>query len=145
MRRVAMYVTALTLTLAGSTLVAQVVTAPEQLDATMKRVAAGFGGANKAVMSMAYDDARKQLAAARAAIVDAENLWVTRKKDDAVKFSKDVQAGIDAVDKLLAAAPVDQMAVTAAMKQAGAGCAGCHMAYRERDANMNWVIKPGTF
>jgi hypothetical protein len=136
---------ALMIAFAGLTLVAQQVTAPEQLDPTMKRVAAGFGGANKAIMSMAYADARKQLAAAKAAITDAENLFVVRKKDDGVKFAKDVQAGIDAVDKLLAAPTVDAMAVMAAMKQTQGACGACHMVYRVRDeATMTFVIKPGS-
>ena len=145
MRRIAMYVTACVVALAGTTMLAQRVTAPEQLDPTMKRVAAAFGGANKAIMSMAYADARTQLAAAKTAIVDAEALWVERKKDDAVGFSKSVQSGIDAVDKLLAAPTVDAMAVMGAMKQVQGACGSCHMAYRVRDEAMNWVIKPGTF
>jgi cytochrome c556 len=145
MRRLMTYAVAIVVTLAGTTVLAQKVTAPEQLDPTMKRVAAAFGGANKAIMSMAYADARTQLAAAKTAILEAENLWVERKKDDAVKFSKDVQAGIDAVDKLLAAPTVDAMAVMGAMKQTQGACGSCHMTYRVRDEAMNWVIKPGTF
>jgi len=145
MRSLVMVTTAFVVACASIVALAQQVNTPDQLDAAMKRVAAGFGGANKAIMSMSYADARTQLAATKAAIVDAENLWVVNKKTDAVMFSKNVQAAIDATDKLLAAPAVDQMAAAASMKQLQAACGSCHMVYRVRDEAMNWVTKPGTF
>jgi hypothetical protein len=39
----------------------------------------------------------------------------------------------------------DGQAVVAAMKQeVGAACRQCHEKYRVRDADNNWVLKPGS-
>jgi len=131
---------------AGSFLVAQTkVTTPDDLDKTMKKVGPALQAANKALASGAIPEATKQIATMKQAIIDSREFWVVHKKDDAIEANKTVVAKIEAVEKLLAAPSPDAQAVQAALKQeVGAACRTCHEKYRVRDAENNWVLKPGT-
>jgi cytochrome c556 len=141
MRRFATYVIAVTM-LAGAALSAQQkITTPEELDKTMKTVGSSQQTAGKAIGSMSYAEARKSLAAVKAALTTAETFWVTHKKDDAVKMNKEVIANLDKLDALLAAPTVDQQGALAALK--GAGCGNCHKAYREGEPG-NYSLRAGT-
>ena len=52
---------------------------------------------------------------------------------------------IEAVEKMLAAPRPMRQAVMAALKQeVGGACRQCHEKYRVRDAENNWVLKPGS-
>ena len=77
-------------------------------------------------------------------VMDAESFWVLNKRDDAVKFTKDVLAKIDAVQKLVATDPVDPATAVAAIKEVGGTCRACHMVYRSQDTNQNYILKPGS-
>ena len=66
------------------------------------------------------------------------------KKDDAIKFNRDTIAKIEAAEKLLTASAPDPAVATAAVKEVGGACRSCHEKYRERDADNNWIIKPGS-
>ena len=112
-------------------------TTPEELDKAMKKVQPAMQAAQKALKSEAYADVKPQLATIRQVMVDSREFWVLHKKDDAIKANEDVVAKIDAVDKLLAATPVDPAAVVAAMKEMGGACLTCHKVYRERDSENN--------
>ena len=46
---------------------------------------------NKAIKSMAWADAKKQLDVVEEALEDAHNFWVVKKRDDAVKMSTDAR------------------------------------------------------
>ena len=131
---------------AGSFLVAQTkVTTPDDLDKTMKKVGPALQAANKALASGAIPEATKQIATMKQAIIDSREFWVVHKKDDAIEANKTVVAKIEAVEKLLASPSPDAQAVQAALKQeVGAACRTCHEKYRVRDAENNWVLKPGT-
>jgi len=139
-------VAALMVVFAGSFLVAQTkVTTPDDLDKTMKKVGPALQAANKALASGAIPEATKQIATMKQAIIDSREFWVVHKKDDAIEANKTVVAKIEAVEKLLAAPSPDAQAVQAALKQeVGAACRTCHEKYRVRDAENNWVLKPGT-
>ena len=140
MRRFATYVMAVTM-LAGAVISAQQkVTTPEELDKTMKAVGAAQQATGKAINSMAYAEARKSIAEIKQHLTGAEAFWVAKKKDDAVKMSKDVLANLDKLDALLAAPTVDQQAALGALK--GAGCGGCHKAYRVGEQG-NYSLAPG--
>ena len=76
--------------------------------------------------------------------MDAENFWVTNKKDDAIALSKDAVAKITALEQAVSAAAPDQMAALAALKTAGGTCGACHKMYRVQDENMQYMLKPGT-
>jgi len=144
MRRSTSFATAILFALVGAVLVAQQVTAPADLDATMKRVGPAAGAANKAVMSAAYADAKAQVAIIRTGVMEAEAFFASKKREDGVKFAKDVLLQVAEYDKLLSAPAPDQMAIQAVAKQMQGACAACHMVYRVRDEAMNWILKPGS-
>jgi cytochrome c556 len=143
MRRLLTYTTALLVALASTVAVAQKVTSPAELEATMKRIAAAQAGVGKAIKSEAYADAKTQVAAVKAALMDAENFWVTNKKDDAVKLSKDAIGKVTALETLLSGATVDQQAAFAAQKEVGGTCAACHKEYRVQNEDKTYSLKPG--
>ena len=142
--RLKLCVAALVIAWTGSLLLAQKVTTPEELDKSMKKMQPAMQAAQKALKSEAYDDAKTQLVIVKQAIDDSREFWLLHKKDDAIKANQQVVTKLEAVDKLLSATPVDPAAVTAAMKEVGGACLSCHKAYRERDADNNWVLKPGS-
>jgi len=144
MRRILTIATAAMIAVAGSVLVAQKVTNPTELDAAMKKIGAAQGAAGKAIQSSNFADAKAQVAIVKQTLTDAENLWVTNKKDDAIAFSKDSIAKVTAVEQALAAPAPDQQAVLAAYKQVGATCGACHKTYRVQNENMEYILKPGS-
>jgi cytochrome c556 len=130
---------------AGSVVLAQKVTTPDDLDKAMKKVQQANMAANKAVASGNFAEAAKQLAIVKQAITDSREFWVMHKKDDAIAANKETVAKIEAVEKLLTAPAPDAPALQAAFKQEiGPACRQCHEKYRVRDAENNWVLKPGT-
>lgn len=142
--RFRLYVAGLLVAWSGSFLVAQKVTSPEELDKAMKKVQPAMQATQKAVKSEAYPDARTQLGIIKQVMEDSREFWIMHKKDDAIKANLEVVAKLDAADKLLATTPVDPAAVAAAMKELGGACLTCHKVYRVRDAENNWVLKPGS-
>jgi hypothetical protein len=136
--------TALIVVLATTVSLAQKVTSPEDLDKAMKRIAPAQGAATKAIQSMAWSDAKVQIAIVKQALADTESFWVANKKDDAVKMLKDSIARVSAVEEAVSAPTPDQQAVLAAFKQVGATCAACHKQYREQDENQQYRLKAGT-
>jgi len=141
MRRFVTYM--LAVLIAGSAVLAQKAQTPEDLDKAMKKIAPANGAMNKAIKSMAWADARKQVAIVEEALVDAHNFWVVKKKDDAIKMSGEAQAKLKALKATLDAPTPDSTAVMAAQKEFGSSCLGCHKVYREQDANQQFVLKPG--
>ena len=107
------------------------------------QVAAANAGVGKGIKSEAYADAKTSAAELKAALTDAENLWVVAKKDDAVKMSKDAIAKVTALETILSAATVDQQAAFAAAKEVGGTCAACHKEYRVQNEDKTYAIKPG--
>lgn len=142
MIRCVKYAAAVLVALSSTVAVAQKVTTVEELDKTMKRVGPAQQGLNKAIQSMNYADARKNIPTIRQAILDAENFWVTRKKDDAIKATKETVAKLNALDKVLAGSP-DAATATAAFKEVGGSCRSCHQTYREQVGD-DFRLKPGT-
>ena len=144
MRRILTIATAAMLAVAGTVLVAQKVTSPAELDAAMKKIGPAQGAAGKAIQSGDFATAKAQVAIVKQTLTDAENLWVTNKKDDAIAFSKDSIAKVTAVEQALAAPTPDQQAVLAAFKAVGGTCGACHKTYRVQDENMQYILKPGS-
>lgn len=144
MRRLFTCTVALMLALAGTVLVAQKVSTPDDLDKTMKKIAPAQTAAAKAIQSMAWADAKAQIAIVKQALNDTEPFWATHKKDDAVKMLKDSIAKVSAVEEAVSAAMPDQQAALAAFKQVGATCAACHKQYREQDENQQYRLKAGS-
>jgi cytochrome c556 len=142
MRRFTTYV--ITVLIAGSAaLVAQKAQTPEDLDKAMKKLMPANAAMNKAIKSMAWADAKKQLDVVEESLQDAHNFWVVKKKDDAMKMSKDALAKAQALDDLLEKSTPDSVAITAAAKEFASTCLGCHKQFREQDANQQFILKPG--
>ena len=120
------------------------VTTTEEYIKLMKSNAQANGAANKAIGSGAFVDARTQVATLRQNFMALQGFWVDKKRDDAISIVKDGLTRLDALDKMLAAQTVDQMAAQAAAKEfGGATCAACHKLYREGDAQTGFRFKPG--
>jgi cytochrome c556 len=144
MRRFLTCCTALIVACAGTIALAQKVTTPDDLDKAMKKIAPAQGAANKAIQSMAWADAKAQIAIVKQSLADTETFWAANKKDDAVKMLKDSLAKVTAVEEAVSASTPDQQAVLAAFKQVGGTCTACHKQYREQDENMQYRLKAGT-
>jgi hypothetical protein len=143
MRRFLLCASALTI-LVGGGVTAQKVATVEEYAQLMKANAQAMGGANKAIGSGAYADARTNVAVLRKNYMALQGFWTEKKKDDAGAIVKDGLARLDALDKMLSAPTVDQMAAQAATKEfAGATCGACHKAYREGDAQSGYKFKAG--
>ena len=140
MRRLAPYAMALIVAF-GSAVAAQKADTPEGLDKAMKRLQPANAAAGKAIQSMAYTDAKAQVAIVKQALIDADAFWVASKRDDGIKLSKDAIAKVTALEKALAAPAPDQQAVLAAQKQVGGTCASCHKAFRAQDENQQYILK----
>jgi len=117
---------------------------PEDYATLMKANAQAAGAMNKAIGSASYADAKAQIATLRTNYMTLQGFWAGVKKDDAVGIVKDGLTRLDALDKMLGAATVDQMAAQAAGKEfGGATCGACHKLYREGDAQSGFKFKAG--
>lgn len=142
MRRFFTYVIAVLIT-ASAVMAAQKASTPEDLDKAMKRIGPANGAMNKALKSMAWADAKRQVAIVEEALLDAHNFWVVKKKDDAIKMSLDAQAKLKALKATLDQPAPDSAVVMATAKEFASSCLGCHKTYREQDANQQFVLKAG--
>ena len=115
----------------------------EEYAALMKSNAQSFPAANKAIASGAYADAKTWLATGRGNFMALHVFWAEKKQDDAVGIVKDGLTKIDALDKLLSAGTVDQMAAQAAAKEVQGSCGACHKQYREGDKQTGFKFKAG--
>ena len=136
--------TALLAVLGAGVIAQSKITTVEEYAKVMKSNAQANGASNKAIGSGAYADARTQLATRRGNFVMLQGFWTEKKRDDAVGILKDGVTRIDALDKMLSAPTVDQMAAQAAAKEFGGNtCGACHKLYREGDAQAGFRFKPG--
>lgn len=120
------------------------ITTVEEYATVMKSNAQANGASNKAIGSMAYADARTQIATLRQNLTMLQGYWAEKKKDDAVGILKDGMTRLDALDKMLSAGTVDQMAAQAAAKEFGGNvCGACHKLYREGDNQTGFKFKAG--
>jgi cytochrome c556 len=143
MRRFTTYVLAVLMAASVALAASQKASTPEDLDKAMKRIGPANVAMNKAIKSMAWTDAKKQMAIVEEALVDAHNFWVVKKKDDAIKMSSDAQAKLKALKSTIDKPSPDSATVMTAAREFATSCLGCHKAYREQDANQQFVLKPG--
>jgi len=145
MRRFMMSTTVALVVLSGAIAIGQgKITTVEEYTKLMKSNAQANGAMNKAIGSGAFADAQPHLATLRQNFMALEGFWAEKKKDDAVGFVKDGLTRLAALDKMLSAGTVDQMAAQAAAKEFGGNtCGACHKAYREGDAQTGFRFKPG--
>jgi cytochrome c556 len=142
MQRLFVWVTSLMIVAFGVVAAAQTkVTTLEEHAAVMKANAQAAGPMNKAIASGAYADAKTQLATLRQNYTALQGFWANRKADPAVAILKDGLSKLDALDKMISAPTVDQMAAQAAGKEFQGTCGACHKQYREGDAQTGYKIK----
>ena len=147
MRRSVMCTIGLVVAWAGVAVMAQgKIASVEEYAKLMKANAQANGALNKAVGSAAYADARTQVATLRQNFMTLQPFWTERKQAEAVTILKDGLSRLDALDKMLGAATVDQMAAQAAAKEfGGSTCGACHKMFREGDNQTGFRFKPGVF
>lgn len=127
---------------AGTLAVAQKVTTQEELDKAMKRVQPAMMAANKALKAKNFAEADSQLGIVRQVMEDTREFWVQHKREDALKANAETVAKIDSTRKLVQASNAE--ASVASLKELGVTCRSCHEVYRARDADNNWILKPGS-
>lgn len=146
MRRFTICLTAALVALAGAVAMGQGKMSLEEYAKLMKSNAQNNGGMNKAIGSGAYADARTAIATLRQNLTTLQPFWAERKRDDAVTIITGGLSRLDALDKMLGAATVDQVAAQAAAKEFGGNvCGACHKAYREGDNQTGFRFRPGVF
>jgi hypothetical protein len=80
-----------------------------------------------------YESAKAQLTRAREQLAITITFWRDRQKDDALKMLREALDGMDGLDTVLGANPVDAAAVKASSARVNAACSACHAVYREQD------------
>ena len=144
MRRFVICVTAVLMVWLGAFAIAQSkITTVEEYAKVMKSNAQANGAMNKAIGSAAYADARTQLMTLRQNFTMLQAFWTEKKQDAAIGIVKDGLTKIDALDKMLGAATVDQQGAQAAAKELQGACGACHKMYREGDNQTGFRFKPG--
>ena len=142
MKKFLMWIPALMVVL-GVAVTAQIKTLEEHAK-LMKSNGQAAGALGKAIGSATYADAKTQLATLRGNFMTLQTFWTEKKTPEAIAIVKDGLTRLDALDKMLAAPTVDQMAAQAAVKEfQGATCGACHKALREGDAATGFKIKGG--
>ena len=142
--RFRVYAGVLLFALSAGVVAAQKVTTPEELDKVMKKSGPAMQATQKAMGAGKYDEARKQIATVKQAVLDSQSFWVEHKRDDALKFNKETLAKLDTFEKMIATDTVDAATASAALKAVGASCRQCHQVYRATDAEENFILKPGS-
>lgn len=142
MRRFYSWLMVVSLLCGGTALFAASAKTPDELQKDMQRAGTAQQALAKALRANDFSGAQMQAKEMKEAIVDAHAFWTSKKKADAVKFSTDTQAKLDALTKALAAK--DAAASTAAQRDVAVACGSCHKVYRATDENNKFIIKPGT-
>ena len=146
MRRFVMCAVAAVVAWAGVSVMAQGKMSAEEYAKLMKSNAQANGALNKAVGSAAYADARAQVATIRQNFMTLQPFWAERKRAEAVTILKDGLSRLDALDKMLGGATVDQVAAQASAKEfGGMTCGACHKMFRDGDNQTGFKFKEGVF
>lgn len=147
MPRFVLCLTALMAVSLGTVAVAQSkITTTEEYAKLMKANAMANGALNKAVGSGAFADARMHVVTLRQNFMTLQGFWGERKRDDALGILKDGLTRLNALDTMLSAGTVDQVAAQAAAKEFGGNtCGACHKLYREGDNQTGFRFRPGVF
>ena len=146
MRRFVMCAVAAVVAWAGVSVMAQGKMSVEEYAKLMKSNAQANGALNKAVGSAAYADARAQVATIRQNFMTLQPFWAERKRAEAVTILKEGLSRLDALDKMLGGATVDQVAAQASAKEfGGMTCGACHKMFRDGDNQTGFKFKEGVF
>jgi hypothetical protein len=124
----------LSVVLAGSAALAQVVFTLNDLDKAMKGIGRHVVLLNAAIASKDFEVAKERVARARELLTPTVNFWRNEKKVDAQSMVRVATARLDDLDALLSASLVNESAVAAAASSVETACQACHAVYREQDA-----------
>ena len=105
----------------------------EKFVENMQSAGRNYAAVTNLVAGGDYESAKAQLTRAREQLAITITFWRDRQKDDAVKMLREALNGMDGLDTVLSANPVDPPAVKAASARVNAACSACHGVYREQD------------
>ena len=115
----------------------------QEFEKWMKTVNATMGTLRTNLQGKAATESAADAAKLAEIFKKSEQFWQTRKKDDAVDWSKKAAAAALEIEAAAKANDFDKAG--AAMRSLFGNCAGCHTAYRERGPDGSYRFKqPGT-
>jgi hypothetical protein len=117
----------------------------EKFEENMQAAGRNYAAVASLIGNGDYESAKAQLTRAREQLAITITFWRDRQRDDAVGMLRSALNGMDGLDAVLGASPVDAGAVRAASQKVDAACAACHNVYRDQDpATKAYRLKPGT-
>jgi cytochrome c556 len=117
----------------------------EKFEENMQAAGRNYAAVASFLANSDYESAKAQLTRAREQLAITITFWRDRQRDDAVGMLRSALAGMDALDTVLSASPVDPAAVRSASQKVNAACSACHGIYREQDpVTKAYRLKPGT-
>ena len=105
----------------------------EKFVENMQAAGRNYGAVTTLIGGGDFESAKAQLTRAREQLAITITFWRDRQKDDAVKMLREALNGMDGLDTVLSANPVDAAAVKAAAARVDGACSACHAVYREQD------------
>ena len=113
------------------------------VDPLMKKIGPASAAIGRALSARAWDEARMQVAATRAAFLEVETFFAANNAPDGVKFAKEALTRLTELETQLAGDNVDAGSAIATNRQLNATCGSCHNEFRIR-AGANFILKPGS-
>ena len=116
----------------------------EKFEENMQAAGRNYAAVASLIGNGDYESAKAQPTRAREQLAITITFWRERQRDDAVGMLRSALNGMDALDAVLGASPVDAGAVRAAAQKVDAACSACHGVYREQDpVTKAYRLKPG--
>jgi hypothetical protein len=105
----------------------------EKFVENMQAAGRNYAAVSTFIAGADYESAKAQLTRAREQLAITITFWRDRQKDDAVRMLRETLNGMDGLDAVLGAAPIDPAALKTASGRVNAACSACHAVYREQD------------
>jgi hypothetical protein len=105
----------------------------EKFVENMQAAGRNYAAVSTFIAGADYESAKAQLTRAREQLAITITFWRDRQKDDAVRMLRETLNGMDGLDAVLGAAPIDPAALKTASGRVNAACGACHAVYREQD------------
>ena len=105
----------------------------EKFVENMQAAGRNYAAVSTFIAGADYESAKAQLTRAREQLAITITFWRDRQKDDAVRMLREALSGMDGLDAVLGAVPIDAAALKTAASRVNAACSACHAVYREQD------------
>jgi hypothetical protein len=105
----------------------------EKFVENMQAAGRNYAAVSTFIAGADYESAKAQLTRAREQLAITITFWRDRQKDDAVRMLRETLNGMDGLDAVLGAVPIDPAALKTASGRVNAACSACHAVYREQD------------